>query len=178
MIVRFLEIFSAHPFPERINTHRSAQDKGSAERDFIMKGGGGMSLTESEYDALTKRYSQNSKPWINVPKAFLIGGGSVPWDKASSKAIPGWVSRGLASGACSMTLVVLSALCTGLGIYDQIARHAGAGTLVPITGFANAMVSPALEFKSEGLILGTGAKMFAIAGRCWSMASVLRCCMD
>jgi stage V sporulation protein AC len=63
-----------------------------------------------------------------------------------------------------MTLVVLSALCTGLGIYDQIARHAGAGTLVPITGFANAMVSPALEFKSEGLILGTGAKMFAIAG--------------
>ena len=124
-----------------------------------------MSLTESEYDALTKRDSQNSKPWINVPKAFLIGGGICALGQG---LIEGYTRLGLpadlASGACSMTLVVLSALCTGLGIYDQIARHAGAGTLVPITGFANAMVSPALEFKSEGLILGTGAKMFAIAG--------------
>ena len=124
-----------------------------------------MSLTESEYDALTKRYYQNSKPWINVPKAFLIGGGICALGQG---LIEGYTRLGLpadlASGACSMTLVVLSALCTGLGIYDQIARHAGAGTLVPITGFANAMVSPALEFKSEGLILGTGAKMFAIAG--------------
>ena len=125
-----------------------------------------MSLTESEYDALTKRYSQNSKPWINVPpKAFLIGGGICALGQG---LIESYTRLGLpadlASGACSMTLVVLSALCTGLGIYDQIARHAGAGTLVPITGFANAMVSPALEFKSEGLILGTGAKMFAIAG--------------
>ena len=124
-----------------------------------------MSLTESEYDALTKRYSQNSNPWINVPKAFLIGGGICALGQG---LIEGYTRLGLpadlASGACSMTLVVLSALCTGLGIYDQIARHAGAGTLVPITGFANAMVSPALEFKSEGLILGTGAKMFAIAG--------------
>lgn len=124
-----------------------------------------MSLTESEYDALTKRYSQNSKLWINVPKAFLIGGGICALGQG---LIEGYTRLGLpadlASGACSMTLVVLSALCTGLGIYDQIARHAGAGTLVPITGFANAMVSPALEFKSEGLILGTGAKMFAIAG--------------
>ena len=124
-----------------------------------------MSLTESEDDALTSRYSQNSKPWINVPKAFLIGGGICALGQG---LIEGYTRLGLpadlASGACSMTLVVLSALCTGLGIYDQIARHAGAGTLVPITGFANAMVSPALEFKSEGLILGTGAKMFAIAG--------------
>ena len=124
-----------------------------------------MSLTELEYDALTKRYSQNSKPWINVPKAFLIGGGICALGQG---LIESYTRLGLpadlASGACSMTLVVLSALCTGLGIYDQIARHAGAGTLVPITGFANAMVSPALEFKSEGLILGTGAKMFAIAG--------------
>ena len=124
-----------------------------------------MSLTELEYDALTKRYSQNSKPWINVPKAFLIGGGICALGQG---LIEGYTRLGLpadlASGACSMTLVVLSALCTGLGIYDQIARHAGAGTLAPITGFANAMVSPALEFKSEGLILGTGAKMFAIAG--------------
>lgn len=83
-----------------------------------------MSLTESEYDALTKRYSQNSKPWINVPKAFLIGGGICALGQG---LIEGYTRLGLpadlASGACSMTLVVLSALCTGLGIYDQIARH-------------------------------------------------------
>lgn len=141
------------------------QDKGSTVRNFSTKGGGVMSLTEAEYDALTKRYSKNSKPWINVPKAFLIGGGICALGQG---LIEFYTRLGLspevAPGACSMTLVVLSALCTGLGIYDQIARHAGAGTLVPITGFANAMVSPALEFKSEGLILGVGAKMFAIAG--------------
>ena len=64
----------------------------------------------------------------------------------------------------SITLVFLAALLTGLGVFDDIARRAGAGTLVPITGFANAMVSPALEFKSEGLILGTGARLFTVAG--------------
>ena len=129
------------------------QDKGSTVRNFSTKGGGVMSLTEAEYDALTKRYSKNSKPWINVPKAFLIGGGVCALGQG---LIEFYTRLGLspevAPGACSMTLVVLSALCTGLGIYDQIARHAGA------------MVSPALEFKSEGLILGTGARMFAIAG--------------
>ena len=64
----------------------------------------------------------------------------------------------------SVPLVFLSALFTGLGIYDKIAKHGGAGTLVPITGFANAVASPALEFKTEGYILGIGAKMFVIAG--------------
>jgi len=63
-----------------------------------------------------------------------------------------------------MTLIFLAALCTGLGVFDDLAKHAGAGTLVPITGFANAIVSPALEFKSEGLITGMSAKMFTIAG--------------
>ena len=64
----------------------------------------------------------------------------------------------------SVTLIFLSALFTGLGLFDKLAKHAGAGTLVPITGFANAVVSPALEFKSEGLVMGVGAKMFVIAG--------------
>ena len=64
----------------------------------------------------------------------------------------------------SLTLIFLAALATGLGVYDKLSRHAGAGTLVPITGFANAVVSPALEFKTEGYVLGTGAKMFIIAG--------------
>ena len=69
-----------------------------------------------------------------------------------------------ASCATSMTLVVLAALLTGLSVYDDIAKHAGAGTLVPITGFSNAVSAPAIEFKTEGFILGVGAKMFTIAG--------------
>ena len=70
----------------------------------------------------------------------------------------------MAGTAASMTLVVLSAFLTGLSLYDNIARHAGAGTLVPITGFANSIAAPAVEFKTEGFILGVGAKMFTIAG--------------
>lgn len=66
--------------------------------------------------------------------------------------------------AVPSTLIFIAALLTGLGIFDKIAKRAGAGTLVPITGFANAVVSPAVEFKNEGYVLGTGAKMFAIAG--------------
>lgn len=69
-----------------------------------------------------------------------------------------------AGTAASMTLVALSALLTGLSVYDDIAKHAGAGTLVPITGFANAIAAPAVEFKTEGFVLGVGAKMFTIAG--------------
>jgi stage V sporulation protein AC len=69
-----------------------------------------------------------------------------------------------AGAAVSVSLILLSALLTGLGVFDNIAKHAGAGTLVPITGFANAVVSPALEFKSEGLVMGVAAKMFVIAG--------------
>ena len=74
------------------------------------------------------------------------------------------LEKDLAGTATSMTLVALSALLTGLSLYDDIAKHAGAGTLVPITGFANAVAAPAVEFKTEGFILGVGAKMFTIAG--------------
>lgn len=124
-----------------------------------------MSLTNKEYEELTKRCSNNSRAWLNVPKAFLIGGLICTLGQGLiALYLQLGVPEELAPGACSMTLVLLSALLTGLGVYDTIAKHAGAGTLVPITGFANAMVSLALEFKSEGLILGVGAKMFAIAG--------------
>ena len=74
------------------------------------------------------------------------------------------LSKQDASTAASMSLVALSALLTGLSLYDDIAKHAGAGTLVPITGFANAISAPAVEFKTEGMVLGTAAKMFTIAG--------------
>ena len=69
-----------------------------------------------------------------------------------------------ASTLASITLVFLAALLTGLGVFDRIGKYAGAGSFVPITGFANAMVSPALEFRREGLVLGVGAKLFTIAG--------------
>lgn len=74
------------------------------------------------------------------------------------------LEKDLAGTAASMTLVVLSALMTGLSLYDDLAKIAGAGTLVPITGFANAIAAPAVEFKTEGFVLGVGAKMFTIAG--------------
>ena len=74
------------------------------------------------------------------------------------------MSETAAANAVSVTFIFLAALFTGLGLFDKLAKHAGAGTLVPITGFANSIVSPALEFKSEGLIMGMSAKMFVIAG--------------
>ena len=101
----------------------------------------------------------------NIPLAFLIGGlictlgqGLTQWYLSMG------MEKDVASAWTSVTLVGLSALLTGLKVYDNIAKFGGAGTLVPITGFANAVVSPAMEFKSEGLVLGLGAKMFIIAG--------------
>ena len=97
--------------------------------------------------------------------AFLFGGGICTLGQA---LLVWFVQMGLedklASGLTSISLILLAAVLTGFGVFDQIAKVAGAGTLVPITGFSNAMTSPALEFKSEGLILGLGAKMFVIAG--------------
>ena len=103
--------------------------------------------------------------WKNCLKAFLIGGAIC----ALGQGILAFyefvgLKEEQAATAMSMTLVALSALLTGLSLYDNIAKHAGAGTLVPITGFANAVSSAAVEFKTEGFILGVGAKMFTIAG--------------
>ena len=97
--------------------------------------------------------------------AFLIGGaictlGQVLTTLFLSFELP----EKTAKAFVSITLIALSAILTGLKVYDKIAKHGGAGTLVPITGFANAIVSPAMEFKSEGYVMGIGAKMFSIAG--------------
>jgi len=97
--------------------------------------------------------------------AFVVGGlictlGQVLVNCYSTLGL----DKDAAGSAASMTLVALSALLTGLSLYDNLAKHAGAGTLVPITGFANAIAAPAIEFKTEGMILGTAAKMFTIAG--------------
>ena len=122
-------------------------------------------MTEREYGKLVKNMAPRSPVWRDCLNAFWIGGLICVVGQA---LINGYTALGLeasdAGTAASMTLVAISALLTGLGLYDDIARHAGAGTLVPITGFANAIAAPAVEFKTEGFMLGVGAKMFTIAG--------------
>ena len=122
-------------------------------------------MTEKQYNALVKEMSPKSPIGKDCRNAFVIGGLICALGQFF---INSYTKLGLssqdASTAASMTLVALSALLTGLSLYDNIAKHAGAGTLVPITGFANAIAAPAVEFKTEGFILGVGAKMFTIAG--------------
>ena len=122
-------------------------------------------MTEKEYGRLVKEMSPKSPMWRDCVNAFWIGGLICTLGQL---IMAGYLKLGLdkekAGTAMSMTLVALSALLTGLSFYDDIAKRAGAGTLVPITGFANAIASPAVEFKTEGFILGVGAKMFTIAG--------------
>ena len=122
-------------------------------------------MTPKEYDALVRQLSPRSPIGKDTALAFVIGGAICTVGQLISA---GWQSLGLtqadASAATSVTLVFLSVLATSLGLYHRLARYAGAGTLVPITGFANAIVSPAIEYKSEGFVLGLGAKMFTIAG--------------
>ena len=122
-------------------------------------------MTEKEYGKLIKRMAPKSPIGKDCLKAFLVGGFICTLGQLFMN---GYTALGLekegASTATCITLIFLSALLTGLSLYDDIAKHAGAGTLVPITGFANAIAAPAIEFKTEGFILGVGAKMFTIAG--------------
>ena len=122
-------------------------------------------MTEKDYGKLVQSLSPRSPMAKDCIYAFCIGGLICA---IGQLIMNGYLALDLektdASTATSMTLVALSALFTGLSLYDDLAKHAGAGTLVPITGFANAVVAPAIEFKTEGFILGVGAKMFTIAG--------------
>ena len=122
-------------------------------------------MTEKEYGALVKDLMPKSPIWKDCFNAFWIGGLICTLGQL---ILNGYLALGMekqdAATAMSMTLVAISALLTGLSLYDNIAKHAGAGTLVPITGFANSISAPAVEFKTEGFILGVGAKMFTIAG--------------
>lgn len=122
-------------------------------------------MTEKEYQKLAEKLAPKSPIGKDCFNAFWIGGLICVLGQL---IMNGYMALGLekedASTAVSMTLVALSALLTGLSIYDDIAKHAGAGTLVPITGFANAIAAPAIEFKTEGFVLGVGAKLFTIAG--------------
>ena len=124
-----------------------------------------MKMTNDEYKNYTDSHSPRSKSSRNMLRAFLVGGAIC---LAGQALIDIFMALGIdQETACtggSVSLVFLGALLTGLGVYDNMAKFAGAGTLVPITGFANSVVAPALEFKTEGFVLGTAAKMFIISG--------------
>lgn len=124
-----------------------------------------MNMTNQDYGDLVNRRSRPSPLWKNLLWAFLVGGAICAAGQGLSTLYQSWgLDKEQAGTAVSVTLIFVTALLTGLGCFDKLAKHAGAGTLVPITGFANAMVSPALEFKSEGLITGSAAKLFVVAG--------------
>ena len=124
-----------------------------------------MKISQKQYSEMVKKASPDSKCMRDVPLAFLIGGLICVIGQALTDlyAYLGCDDR-TAAAFCTITLVFLSAFFTGLGLYEKLAKYGGAGTLVPVTGFANAVASPAVEFKSEGYILGLGAKIFIIAG--------------
>ena len=124
-----------------------------------------MDMSPKEYQEYVKQKAKKSPIVKDVALAFVIGGLICIIGQAIQN---GWAAAGLgeedAGTATSCTLVFLSALLTGLNLYNKLGRFGGAGTLVPITGFANAVVSPAIDFKSEGFVTGMAAKMFTVAG--------------
>lgn len=124
-----------------------------------------MSLSSDEYKKMGEAAVPKTKCLRNLSGAFLIGGTICTIGQfVLNFYLDAGLSTPSASTACSMTLIAFSAVLTGFGVYDKIAKFGGGGTLVPITGFANAVVSPAMEFKSEGFVLGLGVKIFTIAG--------------
>ena len=124
-----------------------------------------MDMSNKDYDKFVQARAEKSPIVKNCLFAFLIGGAICTLGQA---VMDGFLSLGLektdAGTATSVSLVALSALLTGLNLYNKLGRYGGAGTLVPITGFANAVVSPAIDFKTEGIITGMAAKMFTVAG--------------
>lgn len=122
-------------------------------------------MTDQEYQKYVDQKTPNSPLLKDMIWAFCIGGAICVLGQLIMNGYQaiGFDKDGASMGT-SVTLVFLSALFTGLGLYERLAKHAGAGTIVPITGFANAVVSPAMEFKSEGMVLGLAVKMFTVAG--------------
>lgn len=122
-------------------------------------------ISSKEYNKIVTKNSPKSKLFVNCIKAFLIGGAicTIGQGFTDLYAMLGAAEKD-SKTLCSITLIFIGILLTAIGVYDKIAKHGGAGTLVPITGFANAVSSPAIEFKSEGYIAGLGAKLFIIAG--------------
>lgn len=124
-----------------------------------------MKMSNEEY----KKYAESRMPRSHMRRdtlrAFWVGGLICMLGQLFIELYTRFgLDKDSAGAACSVTLIFIGAVLTGLGIYDKIAKFAGAGTLVPITGFSNSVVAPALEFKTEGMVLGTAAKMFIISG--------------
>ncbi len=124
-----------------------------------------MSISKDEYSKMADKASPDSPIILNCVKAFIIGGLICTFGQLLNTILS---NAGLNEKeikiATPCVVIIITAILTGIGVFDKIARHAGAGTIVPITGFANSVVSPALEFKHEGMVLGTAAQMFSIAG--------------
>lgn len=124
-----------------------------------------MNMSKKEYNAYVQRLAPKSPIWKDLLNAFWTGGLICVLGQLIQN---GWAAAGLdkdaAGSATAISLIFLSAALTALSVYNCIAKFAGAGTLVPITGFANSVVSPAMEYRSEGLVTGMAAKMFTIAG--------------
>ncbi len=124
-----------------------------------------MNITPQAYGEMSKKASPKSNSKVNIPMAFLIGGAICAFGQIIRTIFEkAGLDQTTAGTWTSIILVGLSAFFTGLGLYEKLAKHAGAGTLVPITGFSNSISSSAIEAKSEGFILGVGAKIFTIAG--------------
>lgn len=124
-----------------------------------------MSTTDKEYDKMAKKASPPSPKLLNCIKAFISGGIICTFGQFLNWGFEKLgFTEDYVKALTPSVLIIIAATLTGIGVFDKIAKHAGAGTIVPITGFANSVVSPALEFKSEGLVMGTGANIFKIAG--------------
>ena len=124
-----------------------------------------LNISNSEYDDLINKKAKKSPILKNICFAFLVGGlicvlGQFIFNKMENMGL----DKEICSGVTSITLIFLGAFLTSLNLYSRLGRFAGAGSTIPITGFSNSVVAPAIEFKSEGYILGLGANMFKVAG--------------
>lgn len=125
-----------------------------------------MDINKNKYKELVKKTAPKSPIFKNCTMAFLFGGGICAFGQLLFdfyNSVTDYDKDGVYA-LVSITIIFITALLTGIGVFDNIAKHAGAGTLVPVTGFANSVVSPAIDTKAEGLILGVGAKIFTVAG--------------
>lgn len=125
-----------------------------------------LSINEKDYQNISQKHEPSRKVFANCVRAFLVGGGICVIGQAIQEAFMAGmhISAKEAAPPTSSMMILLAVILTSIGVYDKVAQWAGAGTAVPITGFANSMCSAALEYRSEGLVLGVGANMFKLAG--------------
>lgn len=124
-----------------------------------------LNITPQEYRNLTKSLTPKPNAVLNSLRAFLVGGLICALGQMIINGLNlAGLERSEAAAAATAILILLGALLTGLGVYDEIGKFAGAGSIVPVTGFSNSIVAPALEFKREGYVMGVGARLFTVAG--------------